>query len=103
MHTKTLKELSALLHSKQISATELAQLFLDRIAQSDLNAFLHVDPALTLKEAALADQRLASGDTTVLTGIPIAHKDIFRDARLAFYRWFEDAGKLRQPLRCHRG
>ena len=77
MHTKTLKELSALLHTKQISATELAQLFLDRIAQSDLNAFLHVDPALTLKEAAVADQRLASGDTTALTGIPIAHKDIF--------------------------
>ncbi|WP_076592574.1 Asp-tRNA(Asn)/Glu-tRNA(Gln) amidotransferase subunit GatA [Herminiimonas arsenitoxidans] len=77
MHTKTLKELSALLHAKKISATELANLFLDRIKQSDLNAFLHVDSALTLKQAAAADQRLASGDTTALTGIPIAHKDIF--------------------------
>lgn len=77
MHTKTLKELSALLHSKQISATELAQLFLDRIAQSDINAFLHVDASLTLAQAAVADQRIASGDTTALTGIPIAHKDIF--------------------------
>lgn len=76
MHTKTLKELSALLQSKQISATELAQLFLDRIAQSDINAFLHVNAGLTLAQAALADQRLASGDTTALTGIPIAHKDI---------------------------
>lgn len=77
MHTKTLKELSALLHAKKISATELANLFLDRIKQSDLNAFLHVDSALTLQQAAAADQRLASGDTTALTGIPIAHKDIF--------------------------
>jgi len=77
MHTKTLAQLSALLHSKQISATELAQHFLQRIAASDLNAFLHVDPALTLQQAAAADARLASGDATALTGIPIAHKDIF--------------------------
>ncbi|WP_423709764.1 Asp-tRNA(Asn)/Glu-tRNA(Gln) amidotransferase subunit GatA [Undibacterium sp. WLX3042] len=77
MHTKTLAQLSALLHSKQISATELAQHFLQRIAASDLNAFLHVDTALTLQQAAAADARLAKGDATALTGIPIAHKDIF--------------------------
>ena len=77
MHTKTLAQLSALLHSKQISATELAQHFLDRIAASDLNAFLHVDPAFTLQQAAAADAMLASGNATALTGIPIAHKDIF--------------------------
>jgi aspartyl-tRNA(Asn)/glutamyl-tRNA(Gln) amidotransferase subunit A len=64
MHTKTLAQLSALLHSKQISATELAQHFLQRIAASDLNAFLHVDPALTLQQAAAADVRLANGDAT---------------------------------------
>ena len=77
MHTKTLAQLSALLHSKQVSATELAQHFLTRIAASDLNAFLHVDPALTLQQAAAADAMLASGTATALTGIPIAHKDIF--------------------------
>ncbi|GAA4021573.1 Asp-tRNA(Asn)/Glu-tRNA(Gln) amidotransferase subunit GatA [Actimicrobium antarcticum] len=77
MHTKTLKQLSALLQSKQVSATELAQHFLQRIERSDLNAFLHVDAALTLRQAAAADERLASGDSTALTGIPIAHKDIF--------------------------
>jgi aspartyl-tRNA(Asn)/glutamyl-tRNA(Gln) amidotransferase subunit A len=77
MHTKTLKELSTLLRDKKISATELAGLFLDRIAGSDLNAFLHVDPALTLQQAAAADRRLAAGDAGALTGIPIAHKDIF--------------------------
>lgn len=77
MHNKTLKELSDLLHAKKISATELASLFLARIEASDLNAFLHVDKDLTLQQAANADKRLAAGDATVLTGIPIAHKDIF--------------------------
>jgi aspartyl-tRNA(Asn)/glutamyl-tRNA(Gln) amidotransferase subunit A len=77
MHTKTLKQLSALLHAKQISATELATIYLGRIRQSDLNAFTHVDEALTLQQAATADQRIAKNDTTPLTGIPIAHKDIF--------------------------
>ena len=77
MHTKTLKELSAALHAKQISATELAQLYLARMQKSDLNAFLHVDEALTLQQAAAADLRIAQGDATPLTGIPIAHKDIF--------------------------
>lgn len=77
MHTKTIKELSTLLQAKKISATELATLFLDRIEQSDLNAFLHVDRSLTLAQAARADQRLSSGDVTALTGIPIAHKDLF--------------------------
>ena len=77
MHTKSLKQLSALLQSRQVSATELAQHFLARIDTSDLNAFLHVDPELTLQQAAVADQRLACEDHTALTGIPIAHKDIF--------------------------
>ncbi|HZW13731.1 MAG TPA: Asp-tRNA(Asn)/Glu-tRNA(Gln) amidotransferase subunit GatA [Noviherbaspirillum sp.] len=77
MHTKTLKELSALLQAKQISATELARAYLDRIKQSDLNAFIHVDENLTLAQAAEADARIAKNDTTPLTGIPIAHKDIF--------------------------
>jgi aspartyl-tRNA(Asn)/glutamyl-tRNA(Gln) amidotransferase subunit A len=77
MHTKTLKELSALLHAKKISAVELASLFLHRIARSDLNAFLHVDESLTLKQAVQADQRIAQNNVTPLTGIPIAHKDIF--------------------------
>ncbi|MDP1980128.1 Asp-tRNA(Asn)/Glu-tRNA(Gln) amidotransferase subunit GatA [Undibacterium sp.] len=77
MHTKTISQLSALLQSKQVSATELAQHYLNRIAASDLNAFLHVNPEWTLQQAAAADARLSSGDAGVLTGVPIAHKDIF--------------------------
>ncbi|WP_395822542.1 Asp-tRNA(Asn)/Glu-tRNA(Gln) amidotransferase subunit GatA [Collimonas sp.] len=77
MHTKTLKQLSALLHEKKISAEELAKLYLAKIAESDLNAFLHVDQDLTLQQARAADLRLSKNDSTVLTGVPIAHKDIF--------------------------
>jgi len=78
MHTKTLTELSALLHSKQLSATELAQHYLKRIsAMNDLNAFVHVDSGLTLAQAALADKLLAQPNAPALAGIPIAHKDVF--------------------------
>jgi aspartyl-tRNA(Asn)/glutamyl-tRNA(Gln) amidotransferase subunit A len=77
MHTKTIKQLSALLHAKQVSATELTQHYLQRAAASDLNAFLHIDPALSLAQAGAADARFAAGSAGPLTGIPIAHKDIF--------------------------
>ena len=77
MHTKTIKELSAALHAKQVSATELARHYLARIEASGHNAFLHVDPELTLAQAAAADERLAQGTAGPLTGVPIAHKDIF--------------------------
>ncbi|MEK0430084.1 MAG: Asp-tRNA(Asn)/Glu-tRNA(Gln) amidotransferase subunit GatA [Pseudomonadota bacterium] len=77
MHTHTLTELSAQLKNKQVSATELAQLYLHRIAVSTLNAFTGMNPELTLEQAKDADARIARGDPTPLTGIPLAHKDIF--------------------------
>jgi aspartyl-tRNA(Asn)/glutamyl-tRNA(Gln) amidotransferase subunit A len=77
MHNKTIKQLSALLQAKQVSATELARHYLGRMQQSSLNAYTHVDEGLTLEQAAAADQRIAKGDATALTGVPIAHKDIF--------------------------
>ena len=77
MHTKSIKQLSALLQNKEISAVALATHFLDRIAADGSNAFLHVDRALTLAQAEAADTRLAAGTATPLTGVPIAHKDLF--------------------------
>ncbi|WP_183108067.1 Asp-tRNA(Asn)/Glu-tRNA(Gln) amidotransferase subunit GatA [Massilia sp. Dwa41.01b] len=77
MHNKTIKELSALLHAKQVSSTELTRHYLARIEKSSHNAFLHLDPELSLAQAAAADARLAAGSAGPLTGIPIAHKDIF--------------------------
>lgn len=77
MHTKTIKELSALLQGKQVSATELARHFLARSQASALNAYTDINEELTLAQAREADARLARGDATLLTGVPIAHKDIF--------------------------
>ena len=77
MHTKTIKELSALLHSKQVSSVELTRHYLDRIDASSHNAFLHLDRERSLAQAAAADARLADGTAGPLTGVPIAHKDIF--------------------------
>jgi len=77
MHNKTIKELSALLQSKQVSSVELTRHYLDRIEASSHNAFLHLDRERTLAQAAGADARIADGSAGPLTGVPIAHKDIF--------------------------
>ncbi|KFC71880.1 Asp-tRNA(Asn)/Glu-tRNA(Gln) amidotransferase subunit GatA [Massilia sp. LC238] len=77
MHNKTIKELSALLQSKQVSSVELTRHYLDRIEASSHNAFLHLDRKRTLAQAASADARIADGSAGPLTGVPIAHKDIF--------------------------
>jgi aspartyl-tRNA(Asn)/glutamyl-tRNA(Gln) amidotransferase subunit A len=77
MHNKTIKELSALLQAKQVSSTELTRHYLERIDASQHNAFLHVDAELSLAQAKVADERIAAGTAGALTGVPIAHKDIF--------------------------
>jgi aspartyl-tRNA(Asn)/glutamyl-tRNA(Gln) amidotransferase subunit A len=76
----SLKELGAALTAKKVSAVELATLFLDRIdaLNPGLNAFIALDRGKTLAQAQAADTSLKVGaGATVLTGIPLAHKDIF--------------------------
>lgn len=67
------------LHSKEISSVELTQSYLDQIARLDskLNSFVTVTGEAALESAKLADQDIAAGQTKLLTGIPIAHKDLF--------------------------
>jgi aspartyl-tRNA(Asn)/glutamyl-tRNA(Gln) amidotransferase subunit A len=78
MHNKSLQELAAGLANKDFSSVELTQHFLDRIeAHQDLNAFITVDPDVSLQQAAAADSILGTGTPQALTGIPLAHKDIF--------------------------
>lgn len=79
MHQLSISELSQKLREKCFSCVELAQHYLTRIQKLDstLNAFITVDEERVLAEAQAADQRLSQGDAPTLTGIPIAHKDIF--------------------------
>jgi len=79
MHNKTLSELSASLHNGDISSVELTQHYLDRIKKhnGDLNAFITVTEDNALKQAKAADQQLQQKTAGVLSGIPMAHKDIF--------------------------
>ena len=75
----SLADIGRALASREISSVELTGIYLDRIARLNpqLNAFITVDPERSLAQARAADDRLARGETQALTGIPIAHKDIF--------------------------
>lgn len=79
MHNKTISELAAALRAGEFSSEELTRHYLQRIQSLDpqINSYITVteEPALAMARA--ADARLASGDATLLTGIPIAQKDIF--------------------------
>lgn len=79
MHNLTIKQMSEKLHSGDITSVQLTQHYLDRISQydGDLNAFVTVTPELAISMAEAADRKIAAGEAQLLTGIPIAHKDIF--------------------------
>jgi len=75
----SLGELQAALAAKKVSSVELTRAFLKRIRQLNgaLNAFVAVDEETSLAQARAADERRARGEAGPLTGIPVAHKDIF--------------------------
>lgn len=79
LHTLSVRELIDGLQTKQFSSVELTEHFLNRIDTHDkaVNSFITVTPELALEQAKLADERLKSGNAHPLTGIPLAHKDIF--------------------------
>lgn len=73
----TLKNYSELLQKKEISSTELTRYYLGRIEAHDpqINSYITVCAEEALRAAADADCRIAKGDCTPLTGIPIGIKD----------------------------
>ncbi|WP_410209319.1 Asp-tRNA(Asn)/Glu-tRNA(Gln) amidotransferase subunit GatA [Aquirhabdus sp.] len=79
LHRLDIRELAQGLASKQFSSLELTQHFLARIDRLDaqLNSFITVTHESALAHAKSADALRAQGNAGVLTGIPIAHKDIF--------------------------
>ncbi|MBB5372521.1 Asp-tRNA(Asn)/Glu-tRNA(Gln) amidotransferase subunit GatA [Acidocella aromatica] len=75
----TIAQASAKLAAKEISAVELTTAYNDAVAALNprLNAYITTTPELALEQAQAADARIAAGDATALTGIPIAVKDLF--------------------------
>ena len=79
MHERTIAELAHGLRAGEFSAVEVAESFLRRIEALDgrLNSFITVTAEQALEQARAADERLRRGGGGPLTGVPIAHKDIF--------------------------
>jgi aspartyl-tRNA(Asn)/glutamyl-tRNA(Gln) amidotransferase subunit A len=75
----TLTQLAAGLKARKFSSVELVTALLARVerAQGSLNAFISVTREQALAAAAAADRALSAGSGGALTGVPIAHKDIF--------------------------
>ena len=79
MFQMSLTDLSSALQGRKISSEELTRHFLSRIHDlaDDLNCFITVTGEQALEQARSADRRLSTGEAGPLTGIPIAHKDLF--------------------------
>ena len=78
LHELGVTELGGLLAAKEVSSVEVTTHLLARLAaHEDLGALLCSDADQALAQARAADARRAAGETGVLLGVPIAHKDIF--------------------------
>ena len=79
MIDSSLKDIAAALRDRKVSAVELATESLARIDAGNpkINAFVTTDRDGALAAARAADERLAAGQGGPLTGIPLAHKDVF--------------------------
>ena len=76
---ESIAELRRGLLDKDFSAVELTEHFLSRIDASNeqLNCFITIAHGDALATAKAADERIARGEAGPLTGIPLAHKDVF--------------------------
>lgn len=79
MYRKTIADLSQALQQGTISSSELTGIFLSRAKQHNpqLNSFITITEEQALAAAQEADLIIKQGNAGPLTGIPIAHKDIF--------------------------
>jgi aspartyl-tRNA(Asn)/glutamyl-tRNA(Gln) amidotransferase subunit A len=79
LHLDTAAAIGRGLRSKEYSSVEVTRHFLERIdrANQSLNAFITVTPERAMTDARRADGMLARGLGGPLTGVPLAHKDIF--------------------------
>jgi aspartyl-tRNA(Asn)/glutamyl-tRNA(Gln) amidotransferase subunit A len=79
LHEMTAADTGRAIATGEVSAVEVAQAHLDRIADVDgeVKAFLHVDTEGALRAAKTVDARKAAGeDLGPLAGVPLAMKDV---------------------------
>ena len=69
LHTLSVKALTTLLKTKQVSAVEVATRFLARTGGNPHNAFLDLDSEATLAQARASDAKLADGSAGPLEGV----------------------------------
>src|SRR5437016_512552 len=69
--------IAEMVRAKEVSPTELVELYLDRIARIEpkLNAYRVVLGEQARVDAKRAEERLAKGDEAPLLGVPVAIKD----------------------------
>ena len=78
LHDLGVAELSLALQQRRVSSLEITQHLLTRVAAfKHLGAFLCTDADGALAAARAADAARAAGSAGPLTGVPIAHKDVF--------------------------
>lgn len=83
MEQLSLKKLSQALHQGKLSSVELTQHYFAQIEEhKELNAFISLDKEQALLDAQQADKELQEGKGKVLTGIPMALKDLFCTQRM---------------------
>ena len=71
-------DLARALAAGKLSSVELTQVLLAGMrAHAELGAFLATNELASLSQARAADERRARGEAGPLTGVPVAHKDIF--------------------------
>ena len=78
LHELTITEAHQLLESREISAIELTRAVLERIQAVDdrVDAFITITENEALQQAAKADEEITKGRCSMLTGIPLAIKDV---------------------------
>ncbi|WP_180043939.1 MULTISPECIES: Asp-tRNA(Asn)/Glu-tRNA(Gln) amidotransferase subunit GatA [unclassified Acinetobacter] len=79
LHRLSIRELSEGLAGAKFSSRELTEHYLKRIAKIDaqVQSYVTVTAEQALAQADAADAAIKAGNATSLTGVPIAHKDIF--------------------------
>ena len=77
--TDSIREIRLGLAAGEFSSVEITQDYLNKINLHNptLNCFITITDELALEQAKAADESIARGEIKTLTGVPIAHKDIY--------------------------